>query len=82
MVTAIERAKTYIVGVVIWASIFLFGVLRAFGDSTSGNAKQKEAVSTGVWLAGLAILACVMLTTKLRKHCRVRAKGSRNQRGW
>lgn len=37
MLTIMQRAKAYIVGVVIWASIFLFGVLRAFADSYTVN---------------------------------------------
>ncbi len=37
MFNAMKRARTYIVGVVIWASIFLFGVLRAFADSYTVN---------------------------------------------
>lgn len=37
MSTVMQRAKTYIVGVVIWASVFLFGVLAAFADSYTVN---------------------------------------------
>lgn len=37
MLTVMQRARTYIVGVVIWASVFLFGVLAAFADSYTVN---------------------------------------------